>query len=250
MGQRPLLPCGYGGMTAFSISSLMYVSALLIVVVSGVGFSREKELLTERWGYATLVDYSLSVLFVALYFTFNGIYHGTLRRNIFVIVGVVLFGHIVTMAYLCYLTFEHRSLRDALIVWNTNPDGEARGEMKRKDPLTWIIAGVAFVLFLYFLNVCVRALQVESLGIGWEKTKGNPWILLTFINNLIGLVFVVSYILVSEQATFYALPWILALVVGGNGVSMLYVVHKMLNNTGASPLEAMLTQNPRGGFLQ
>lgn len=173
--------------------------------------------MTQPWGYATLVDYLLSACFVAVYVVSRRKQRGSIWSGLLLGAAVILLGHAMTMLYMIVVILRAGSLDEAFLPLLTIPRG---GSEKRRNPWTWIIATVAVGLLLYYTYVCAVALRVETLAVAWEKTKANPWVMLTFVDNLLGVLFVALYIMVSERRSSSFFIWLTFLLLTGNGTSV------------------------------
>mmetsp|Transcript_7382 Transcript_7382/g.22486 ORF Transcript_7382/g.22486 Transcript_7382/m.22486 type:complete len:247 (+) Transcript_7382:120-860(+) len=239
-GKKPMKPCGQIAIGVYALASVVFLATLYMAKTSGVSV-RGRALLAEPWGYATLLDYVLSAYFALVYMTCRGAQNGTVWRGALWGVLTVFLGQIVAMVYMIVLNVQHGTLED-MVPLQSYPDAQ-NGREKRRNKWTWIIAAVAGVLAIYFYIATSRAIRAESLSQAWRNIKADPWLFLTFMDFCLGLIFVASYIMVSEGGGLTLLFWMPLLIFGGNGISMIYLITKLLNNVGRSPVEAILTTN-------
>ena len=84
-----------------------------------------------------------------------------------------------------------------------------------------VVQTITVVLFIIYVAIVVRALALEPVWEGWEYIKNDPWSWVTFLDNMLGIIFAMTFILCREKdAIGPALMWATCLTFLGNGVTV------------------------------
>lgn len=103
-----------------------------------------------------------------------------------------------------------------------------------------IVQGFAAISLLVYVAIVIRALAMEPVSEGWTYIKADLWSFVTFIDNLLGILFAMAYITCREHGSVLnALVWAATLFFLGNGVTCVYVL--LLTRRKESVQEAFLS---------
>lgn len=213
---------------AFSLS-LIGLFFLLTLVDTARTDSLSKgteEIFASKWGTSALVDYAVGACFAA---TFIYLRQGPAVFSIPSTILAILYpfiGNFFLMWYISYLLLLEGDIIRALFPESDNnllsDDQEGLPETKRQRKFFSVLFSILFVFFMYII---IRAYLGEDLMDGYKAIKASKWLSVTFLDNLVGLVFTVIYVIVREGSTSCTLSlWLLGFLLLGNLPTCLYVL--------------------------
>lgn len=167
------------------------------------------KLKNEPWGITALYDYSIGSIFAVTYlWILNGPSLLYIPCRLYAILTPLL-GNFVLMTYVSYTLFTTNTLLPrTLSSVSTKP----------------VKVGLVYMfMFLSFIGVCVWAIEVSGFSSMKLDYKEQPWIVVTFCDNVVGLIFTTIFIMYREDGKGWWI-WLIALSLFGNGVTMLYVL--------------------------
>lgn len=176
------------------------------------------------WGLTALVDYIIGAVFAILFIWLRET-PSLLFINYKVIAVIFPFlGNFVLFLYMSYVIFVQKNLTYTFVPKSLRGSSQDVFYLPANRKQTGIIVFLFSVLLLGFVSVCAWAFSVQSLADG-IKDFDNKWIGLTFKDNLGGIVFTFTYVLVREGGTLSSVvPWFLAFAFLGNAATCAYVL--------------------------
>lgn len=193
----------------FTVVAIAQLNELQSVFSSSLGdaFAAFRD---SPWALAALIDYIVGAIFASLYLA--------LRPALLPAVLTPFLGSFVVLLYMAAVLVHRRDAVHAML-----PKGgrDAYISSKRARYAFWGFAGLLMLLS----GVCMYAWITERLQDGYRVIKTVPWVQMTFVDNLGGLVFTVAFVVIREGGLSWKVGlWLTGFLFLGNITTCIYVM--------------------------
>lgn len=172
-------------------------------------------LLQDPWGVSALLDYTIGAVFALTYLWHrNGPSLLYIPCRVFAVVTPFM-GNFVLLTYVAFLIFSGHGL---FRPYSTMPPMSPTF----KKPV--LLISLFTMLLVIFIAVCTWALVTRGIT-GMQLVE--PWIIMSFMDNVVGLIFTTMYVVQREGGLSQWRNWILwfvCLALFGNGATCVYVL--------------------------
>lgn len=214
------------------LSAIAYFCPLLASAIRTTSLSDGfSHILANSWATSALVDYAtgliLSVPFI--FHASGGGFIGSLLA-----VSLIFLGNPVLLIFACYRIVISENLVSAFTPL-------ARKSRHSPKPFsTKLLGGISCVVGLVYFAVLFKALCEQSIPEGWAYITSDDWSYVSFVDNMLGIIFSLVYIALRERnkGILRLIAWLAAVTLLGNGVTCIYVF--MLSQENLSVKEMFL----------
>lgn len=181
----------------------------------------ETKMFSSPWATSALADYIVGACFGAMF-----IYMRAGPSFLFIPPQALalmypFMGNFVLLWYAAFLLMLAKHPEKAFL---PREEGSAMTAVNDKGR-TRFIAGLFSALLLFFVGVCVFAFVTEDLQQGYRTIRNDPWSLFTFADNLAGILFTATFVVIREGGLSGSSSlWILAFALLGNAPTCIYIL--------------------------
>ena len=181
-------------------------------------FSGGARLFSSPWSITALSDYFVGACFAVFY-----LYHRDGPAFFGIPCKVLAFlvpflGNFLLMWYMAFLLILNGNLTATFL---PRTDQQSVGPANHRK--SRFIAFYFGALLAKFIAVCAWAAFAETLADGYENIVKERYATLTFLDNLVGLAFTASFVVIREGGPSCAVMlWLLAFVFLGNAPTCVY----------------------------
>ncbi|KAA8491182.1 hypothetical protein FVE85_9477 [Porphyridium purpureum] len=186
----------------------------------------------NKYAVSALVDYVAGVSFTALYILF--VEEQVVPAVVISMLSISL-GNPVLLIYTLVRVWKFGSVSSGILRQRTlSTDGSTTGRggvpglipPKFSRVVSLVVLSFYVVLFVIFVLVCVDALQTQPMRAGFAYIMSHGWALTTWVDVLLGIMFVMSHVAVQRTLSVLQIICIwIALALFGHGVTLLYGIH-------------------------
>eukprot|EP00871_Galdieria_phlegrea_P001766 jgi/Galph1/2590/GphlegSOOS_G1264.1 len=224
----------------FTTSILLFIPLLLRAIVTeplSVGLQEIKE---NPWALATFIDFCVGFAFNLSFICVreaSDLYSIPERkpsywRPLLLILLALLVGNPAVLSYGIIQIIYAPTIQDAFLIHV--PSSYVSTDMQRRNRAKYFSFGFKILmacLLSYYVFICAVALYAQPISEGWQYIKSDPWALLAFVDNMLGILFTSVYIAVLENGKWksFIVWWVLLLLLG-NGITAIYALSRCWNS--------------------
>lgn len=179
---------------------------------------------SSPYGLSALADYAVGSMFGVIFVYFReGPSFLFMNYKLIALLSPFV-GSFLPLFYLSFMLFKLKDYRLVFFPKTAEPELPGSSDPPAKLPQSRFILLFFGFLLTFFTTVCIWAFSSQSWNDGVRDVMQEPWIAVTFQDNLSGLILTICFVACREGVWLKVVPWTIAFGLLGNAPTCIYVI--------------------------